>query len=1215
MPAGPTPDPFGFLTDGGATGALIRDFDWSATSLGPIETWPRYMRSMIALALRTPQPIVMLWGPDGILIYNDGYAGFAGARHPALLGAKVLEGWPEAADLNRRVLATCLAGGVLSLREQRLALNRRGTFEDCWLDLDYMPILDEADRPVGVYAVVIEITERIRAEQRLKIAQEAGGVGVFEWYPETGRLDVSDEYRKIWGLAPDVEVTDDLLIALLHPDDRALSGQAKRDQANPIAHAEFRRLDPMTGETRWIARQGEAVSTPENGAPRFIGVCYDITARKTIEEELRASEARWRNLFEQMQEGFFVAEAVRDENGEMNDFRFIDMNAAFERHTSLEVAHSRGRRINELIPDMPPHLLAMYARVVETGKPEQCEDHVPSLNRWFEARARRVSPEVFSVTFVDVTERRRADEALRASESRWRNLFEQMQEGFFIAEAVRDADGRMVDFTFVEMNPAFEARSDVRMEDAIGQPVSKIIPELPAELIATYARVVDTGQPARYEIRVPALKDKWFEARARRIGADRFSVLFLDITGRKKAEASLAESEARFRTLSQSMPNHVWTARPDGLLDWFNEQVYAFSGAEPGSLDGEGWAGMVHPDDVSSAAAAWEDARRDGSPYETEFRLRRTDGVFRWHLARAVPAQDETGAVTRWIGTNTDIDDQKTAEAALAELATTLEERVVARTAELAKAQDALRHSQKMEAIGNLTGGVAHDFNNLLQVISGNLQLLTREVAGNDKAEKRVENAMAGVMRGSKLAAQLLAFGRRQPLEPKVVNVGRLIRDMDDLLRRTLGEAIEVETSIAGGLWNTLVDPTNVENAILNLAINSRDAMDSQGRLTIEAGNAFLDDAYAETHPDVAAGQYVQISVTDTGSGMTREVLEQAFEPFFSTKPQGKGTGLGLSMVYGFVRQSGGHVKVYSEPGQGTTVKLYLPRSSQAEDVLVERETGPVTGGTETILVVEDDDAVRETVLALLGELGYRVLKSPDAMSALAVIESGVPIDLLFTDVVMPGPLKSPELARKAKERLPRLSVLFTSGYTENAIVHGGRLDEGVNLLSKPYTREALARKIRQVLLQDGKAPSETSTPPRKKSAEHKAALAETAPAPPRKTNLIVLVCEDDAIIRMDTADMIQDLGHIAIEAENGLKALEIATSQEIDILLTDVGLPDISGGELAQRLRVQKPELAIVFATGRDQVEGFEGAPRTALLKKPYRLHTLEKILGTILD
>lgn len=1081
MEANDVTDLYGFLRDGGETGSLIRGFDWSGTSIGPIETWPQSLRTTVALALSSPLPIVMLWGADGVLIYNDGYAAFAGARHPGLMGAKVLEGWPEVADLNRRVLDVVLSGGTLSLRDQLLVLNRRGTLENCWLDLDYMPILDESGKPAGVFAVVIEITERVRAEQRLRIAQEAGGVGVFEWYPETGQLDVSDEYRRIWGLPADVPVTDALLVGLLHPEDKSLSGSVRRDEANPLAYTEYRRIDPQSGEVRWIARRGEAVSTPEGGNPRFIGIAYDITARKN------------------------------------------------------------------------------------------------------------------------------AEDAVRVSEARWRGLFEQMQEGFFIAEAVRDASGRMVDFRFIEMNPAFELRTDIRIADAVGKRVTEVTPDLPRDLIETYAAVVDTGDPARYEVRIPSLNNRWFEARARRVSSERFSVLFLDITASKRAEVALQESEARFRTLSQSMPNHVWTATPDGMLDWFNEQVYAYSGASQGALDGERWASIVHPEDVASAGAAWENARRDGIRYEAEFRLRRHDGTFRWHIARAVPVRGESGVVTRWIGTNTDIDDQKTAEAALADLAVTLEERVELRTAELAKAQDALRHSQKMEAIGNLTGGVAHDFNNLLQVISGNLQLLAREVAGNERAEKRVANAMAGVARGSKLAAQLLAFGRRQPLEPKVVNIGRLIRGMDDLLRRTLGEAVEVETMIAGGLWNTLVDPTNVENAILNLAINSRDAMDAQGRLTIEAGNAFLDDAYARVHSDVAAGQYVMVAVTDTGSGMSAEVMEHVFEPFFSTKPEGKGTGLGLSMVYGFIKQSGGHVKIYSEPGQGTTIKLYLPRSTQAEDVAVESEAGPISGGNETILVVEDDEAVRDTVIALLGELGYRVLKSHDAQSALAVIESGIPIDLLFTDVVMPGSLKSPELARKAKERLPELSVLFTSGYTENSIVHGGRLDEGVNLLSKPYTREALARKVRQVLARDGKRPAVDA--PQAFAAQP----ADAAPLAPRK--LTVLVCEDDAIIRLDTADLIQELGYVAIEADSGRRALEIATRQDVDILLTDIGLPDISGIELARRVRELKPGIAIVFATGRDRIEEFDGAPRTELLKKPYRLDLLEKVLARILD
>jgi CheY-like chemotaxis protein len=368
-----------------------------------------------------------------------------------------------------------------------------------------------------------------------------------------------------------------------------------------------------------------------------------------------------------------------------------------------------------------------------------------------------------------------------------------------------------------------------------------------------------------------------------------------------------------------------------------------------------------------------------------------------------------------------------------------------------------------MDALGKLTGGIAHDFNNLLQVIGGNIELLAIETA-DERSRKRLDTASQAVQRGTKLAAQLLAYARRQPLSPRVVNLGRLIRATDDMLRRALGGAVDLETVIAGGLWNNFVDPVQVETALLNLAINARDAMEARGKLTIEAGNAYLDDDYAARHPEVTPGQYVMLAVSDTGCGMPAELVDKVFDPFFTTKPEGQGTGLGLSMVHGFVKQSGGHIKVYSEPGEGTTVRIYLPRSRKAEDPRTEIAGRRVAGGTETILLVEDDEDVRATTADLLTELGYRVLRAKDADSALAIIDSGVRIDLLFTDIVMPGAIRAPELARRAQLKLPGIGVLFTSGYSDNAIVHGGRVDEGRELITKPYTRAALGRKLRQLL-------------------------------------------------------------------------------------------------------------------------------------------------------
>ncbi|WP_460826483.1 hybrid sensor histidine kinase/response regulator, partial [Massilia terrae] len=401
---------------------------------------------------------------------------------------------------------------------------------------------------------------------------------------------------------------------------------------------------------------------------------------------------------------------------------------------------------------------------------------------------------------------------------------------------------------------------------------------------------------------------------------------------------------------------------------------------------------------------------------------------------------------------------------ALSQLNTTLEERIAQRTAELGRAHEQLHQSQKLEAVGQLTGGVAHDFNNVLQVIMSNLQMLQMSLAGNPAAQRRLEAAAFAADRGAKLSSQLLAFARRQPLQPQAVNLSSVLRRMDELLRRSLGEAVQIETVVSGGLWTTLADPHQLENVILNLAINARDAMKGSGRLTLELGNALLDDQYVANEREVPAGQYVMLAISDNGCGMPPSVRERAFEPFFTTKREGEGTGLGLSMAYGFVKQSQGHIRIYSEVGSGTTIKIYLPRCHEPEAELTEPAAGRAVGGDETILVVEDDPAVQATTVDILSGLGYRVLKANDGQGALTILQSGVAADLLFTDVVMPGPVRSPELARKAKQLLPKIEVLYTSGYTQNAIVHDGRLDPGVELISKPYRREDLARKIRTML-------------------------------------------------------------------------------------------------------------------------------------------------------
>ena len=526
------------------------------------------------------------------------------------------------------------------------------------------------------------------------------------------------------------------------------------------------------------------------------------------------------------------------------------------------------------------------------------------------------------------------------------------------------------------------------------------------------------------------------------------------------------------------------------------------------------------------------------------------------------------------------------------------------------RSEVALRQSQKMETIGQLTGGVAHDFNNLLQVISANLDLLAGDVQKDSRTGGRLQNAISAVERGSRLTAQLLAFARRQTLAPRATNLGRLINDMTDLLRRTLGERIEVESIVAGGLWNTLVDQNQLENAILNLAINSRDAMPDGGRLTIEVANAFLDEAYARAHSEVTAGQYVMVAVSDTGTGMPAEVAARAFDPFFTTKPEGKGTGLGLSQVYGFVKQSGGHIKIYTEKGEGTTIKIYLPRSAAATQWTAPVLEAPVAGSGETVLVVEDDDGVRAAVCDLLGELGYSVLRAEGTEQALAVLNSDAKIDLLFTDVVMPGPVRTRDLARIAKETRPDIKVLFTSGYTQNAIVHNGRLDEGIELLSKPYRKDDLARKLRAML--DGE-PATEAPPLVATSVASDAPRAQIIGAAKRK----ILIVEDEALIRMTTVDMVEELGYLCAEAGTAAEALEILRSDpDIGILLTDLGLPGMNGAQLAAEARKLRSDLTIIVASGystesnpheKGALEGME------FLSKPFNLMQLRKSLEKI--
>jgi PAS domain S-box-containing protein len=571
-------------------------------------------------------------------------------------------------------------------------------------------------------------------------------------------------------------------------------------------------------------------------------------------------------------------------------------------------------------------------------------------------------------------------------------------------------------------------------------------------LDGSYADIYDRGTVLRDEQGKPL----------RMIGA------MLDLTERKAAEAALRETERLFQTMFETIDEGFCIIEfLDGPHGPMSDYVHV--AANPAYLANAGIADVVGQrvrDMVPAEADAWVETYRNvlltGEPIRFERELVRTGRYLELAAFRVEPPERRQVAVLFQ-----DVTKRHRAELALRDLNDTLERRVGEEVAERTRTEEALRQSQKMEAVGQLTGGIAHDFNNMLAVIMGSLELLNRRFAASDPRAKRyVDAAKDGVKRAAQLTQRLLAFSRQQPLNPESVSANRLVAGMSDMLRHSLGGAVRLETVLAGGLWRSHVDANQLENAILNLAVNGRDAMPDGGRLTIETANCHLDERYAAEHLGLAPGQYVMIAVSDTGAGMSAEVVSRAFDPFFTTKEVGRGTGLGLSQVYGFVKQSGGHVKIYSEPGEGSVVKVYLPRLVGESEEDLEAETAPdlpLGDSQEVILVVEDEEAVRQLSVDALTELGYRVLEADGAANALKLIDVHPEITLLFTDVVMPE-VNGRKLADEALKRRPDLKVLFTTGYTRNAVVHNGVLDPGVQLIGKPFTIEELAARVREVL-------------------------------------------------------------------------------------------------------------------------------------------------------
>jgi len=839
----------------------------------------------------------------------------------------------------------------------------------------------------------------------------------------------------------------------------------------------------------------------------------DVRAAQGTRDQLLAENATLRaeldslkrDVFDASEIGFCIIEVHFDSQGVADNYRFLSVNRSFEKHTGLH--NPEGQWMRDLVPDHDAHFFEAYGKVALTGEPVQFENEARALGRHFMVQAARIgAPELHrvSVLFSDISKRRLAEQALEQSERHWRGLFEHFDEAFALAEVVRDAGGQAVDWHFLDVNPACCQLLDRPAETVRSRTLRELFPNLAPGWIADAARVTETGQSCPF---IRPLNDvrRWYEGRLHPLPGDRFMVIFQDVSELRRAaqrREGLLHLSDRLRTMDSPDDIAGTAAEILGNVLESDRAGYSLVGVEPGTVDvqrdwsSDGRSSLVGAHNVSILGTYMADLLKGEviavSDVETDTRIA---GQKRFHQLGVrsflnVPLMEGERLVammftacrhprgwgqediefTRELGerTRTAIERHR-AEHQLQLLNARLEQLVAERTHELLRSEEQLRQSQKMEAVGQLTGGIAHDFNNLLTGISGSLELLQGRIQqGRTQDLDRYINAAQGASRrAAALTHRLLAFSRRQTLAPKATHVNRLIRGMEELISRTMGPSVSIISDLNPDLWSVLIDPHQLENALLNLCINARDAMPDGGTLTISSRNRGIDERGAQTF-DLAAGEYVALAVSDTGTGMAPDVAAKAFEPFFTTKPIGMGTGLGLSMIYGFIRQSGGQARIHTEPGSGCVVTLYLPRhlgEVQEADVAPQSALPRAQVG-ESVLIVDDEPTVRIMVSEVLEELGYHAIEAADGRSGLQILNSAAKIDLLITDVGLPGGMNGRQMADAARVNRPDLKVLFITGYAESSVFENGPAHDGMHVLTKPFSVDSLARRVRGLIEQ-----------------------------------------------------------------------------------------------------------------------------------------------------
>jgi PAS domain S-box-containing protein len=754
---------------------------------------------------------------------------------------------------------------------------------------------------------------------------------------------------------------------------------------------------------------GIAVALLSAGTFLFFAVGNPMVRR------IREGEHRFRELFENMRSGAAVYEAT---NG-ADDFVLTGFNRGAERIEGIAREEVLGRPLSVIFPgSREGRIVEVLRRVWRTGQPE----HVSTSSEdkgtrgWRENYVYKLPSGEVVVLYEDVTDRKRAEEALKESEGRWRSIIEAHAQAIVIIDQQHE-------IRFV--NKAAEALFGQTARELIGAPFG--FPLVEGEV--TEIEVIRPGRSIAYgEMR--AIPMRWG-------GQDNFLLFIQDVSAHKRAEGDLRKL---FQAIEQS-PASVMITDVDGRIEYVNPKFtettgYAYSevvGKTPSFLQ-SGYSSKRDYQDLWQTISA-------GDVWRGEFHNRRKNGELFWELASIAPVRDAHGKVTHYVAVKEDISERKATE-------------------------ERLRHSQRMETIGQLTGGIAHDFNNLLAIILGNLQLLEEKPDLDADNRELIDDAIWSAERGAQLTHRLLAFARRQRLNPKLTDINHVVEEMTGLLRRTLGEHIDIREDLSGDVWETMIDRGQLESALLNLVVNARDAMPNGGVLTISTGTAVLPRDLDSPGEDVAPGEYVVLAVADTGTGMPPEVMERIFEPFFTTKKFGEGSGLGLSMVYGFVRQSGGHIAVESTVGGGSVFRLYMPRAvvaAHAEEAHAKRRLEKESSGHEVILIVEDDSRVRKTATNILRKQGYDVVEANNASEALRAVDRLTRLDLLFTDVVLANGINGSELAHQVLCRRPGTRILLTSGYAQQLPAAESQLG-AIELLPKPYRRRELTARVRELL-------------------------------------------------------------------------------------------------------------------------------------------------------